>query len=137
VIQHETIEMYIRPNARFKKRQEVIDEWYRRNLKELIPGIIARYEKIMNVIVAEFGVKKMKTKWGTCNIRAKRIWLNLELAKKPEHYLEYIIVHEMVHLLERNHNERFIACIDNLMPQWRQYKKELNRSILGRESWNY
>jgi len=136
-IKHETIEMYVRPNAKFKKRQEVMDEWYRKNLKELIPGIVARYEKVMKVRVAEFGVRKMKTRWGTCNIKAKRIWLNLELAKKPKHYLEYIVVHEMVHLLERNHNERFIAYMNNLMPQWRQYKKELNRSFLGHERWGW
>jgi predicted metal-dependent hydrolase len=136
-IKHETIEMYVRPHANKKKRQEVLDEWYRQNLKAMIPEIIDRYERIMKVTVAEFGVKKMRTKWGTCNRQAKRIWLNLELAKKPKHYLEYIIVHEMVHLLERNHNDRFIASMDKFMPQWRQYKAELNRLSLGHESWGY
>ena len=81
--------------------------------------------------------KKMKTKWGTCNIEAKRIWLNLELAKKPKHYIEYIIVHEMTHLLERRHNDRFIAYMEMFMPQWRFYKEELNRSNLGHVHWSY
>ncbi|WP_407689995.1 SprT-like domain-containing protein [Risungbinella massiliensis] len=80
--------------------------------------------------VDSWGVKLMKTKWGTCNISAKRIWLNLELAKKPKHCLEYVVVHEMVHLLERNHNDRFVAYMDRFMPRWRVYKEELNRFVL-------
>jgi len=134
-IKHETMEMRIRPNSSLKKRQKVMEEWYRQRLKELVPGVVARHEKIMKVSVAEFGVKKMKTKWGTCNRKARRIWLNLELAKKPKHYLEYIIAHEMTHLLERSHNDRFISYMDKFMPQWRQYKKELNRTILSHEKW--
>lgn len=136
-IKHETIEMYIRPNASKEKRQEVLDEWYRQSLKDMAPDIIARYEKIMKVNVSEFGIRKMKTRWGTCNRQAKRIWLNLELAKKPKHYLKYIIIHEMVHLLERNHSDCFIVYMDKFMPQWRQYKKELNRSVLSQERWTY
>ncbi|GCE20932.1 hypothetical protein KDK_47320 [Dictyobacter kobayashii] len=79
----------------------------------------------------------MKTKWGTCNIKAQRIWLNLELAKKPAHCLEYIVVHELVHLLERHHNERFINYMNTFMPQWTHYRQELNRAPLGHESWDY
>ena len=97
--------------------------------------IIAKYEKAMKVNVDEFGIKKMKTKWGSCNIKAKRIWLNLELAKKERHYIEYIIVHEMVHLLERHHNDRFIAYMDRFIPQWRFLKEELNRSMLPHANW--
>jgi hypothetical protein len=137
VIKHETMEMYIRPNTGLKKRQEILDEWYRKRLKEIIPGIIAQYEKTMNVKVDEFGIKKMKTKWGTCNIKAKRIWLNLELAKKSQNYIEYIIVHEMVHLLERHHNERFTAYMEKFMSQWRGLKEELNRSMLPSANWEY
>lgn len=136
-IKHETIEMYIRPNTGLGKKREILDEWYRHQLKEIIPRIIAKYEKAMKVNVSEFGIKKMKTKWGTCSIEAKRIWLNLELAKKPQHYTEYIIVHEMLHLLERRHNERFIAYMDKFIPQWRFYKEELNRSILSHANWNH
>jgi predicted metal-dependent hydrolase len=79
----------------------------------------------------------MKTRWGTCNIKAKRIWLNLELAKKPQRYIEYIIVHEMVHLLERHHNERFMAYMEKFIPQWRWLKEELNRSALPYANWDY
>lgn len=136
-IKHETIEMYIKPNIGLGKKQEILDEWYRQRLKEITPGIIAHYENKLKVNVAEFAVKKMKTKWGTCNIEAKRIWLNLELAKKPKECIEYIAVHEMTHLLERLHNERFIAYIDKFLPKWRFYKEELNRSPLRHENWSY
>jgi hypothetical protein len=91
----------------------------------------------MRVKVVEFSIKKMKTKWGTCNIKAKRIWLNLELAKKPVHCLEYILIHEMIHLLERHHNDRFIAHLDKYMPQWRSYKEELNRLPVSHADWSY
>jgi predicted metal-dependent hydrolase len=83
------------------------------------------------------GVKKMKTKWGTCNITAKRIWLNLELAKKPTYCIEHVVVHEMVHLLERKHNDRFILLMNSCLPQWRQYKEELNRFPVGHAEWEY
>jgi predicted metal-dependent hydrolase len=84
-----------------------------------------------------WGVKKMKTKWGSCNIKAARIWLNLELAKKPESCLEYIVVHELVHLLERNHTERFTALMDGFMPDWRSRRTLLNSGVLGHEVWEY
>jgi hypothetical protein len=87
------------------------------------------------VKVSDFGIKQMRTKWGTCNIEAKRIWLNLELAKKPLHCLEYIIVHEMVHLLERRHNDRFMAYLDKYMPQWKAYREELNRLPVRHVGW--
>jgi hypothetical protein len=98
---------------------------------------IDKWQKIIGVEVSDWGIKKMKTKWGTCTIEKRRIWLNLELTKKPEHCLEYIIVHEMVHLMERNHSERFVACMDQFIPQWHFYKDELNRSMLSHEKWSY
>jgi predicted metal-dependent hydrolase len=91
----------------------------------------------MKVQVEEWGVKKMKTKWGTCNITAKRIWLNLELAKKPLHCIEYVVVHEIVHLIERKHNDRFVRLMDTYLPQWRQYKEELNRFPISHVGWKY
>ena len=133
VLKHDTIEMHIRPNSDIKKREKLLNEWYRQKLKELIPEIIAHYEKIMNVTVSEFGVKKMKTRWGTCNIFAKRIWLNLELAKKPREHIEYVVVHEMVHLLERRHNKRFSAFMTQFLPYWRSHKNELNRIAIKLE----
>jgi len=135
-LKHDVIEMYVRPNTGHEKRQVILEEWYRSNLKEIVPGIIARYEKKMKVKVNDFGVKKMKTKWGTCNSKAGRIWLNLELIKKPKEYIEYIIVHEMTHLLERHHNELFVAYMDKFLPKWRFYKEELNRLPSGHVDWN-
>lgn len=136
-IRNKTIELYIRPGTNTEKRHEILEEWYRTQLKDQAPSIIAKWEKRMMVKVDEFGIKKMKTKWGTCNREAKRIWLNLELAKKPSICLEYIIVHEMVHLLERNHNDRFIAYMDRFMPEWREVKKELNRLPVSHREWGY
>lgn len=131
------IDLYTRPETTIAKRHEIMNEWYRVQLKRQIPELIEKWEKKLDVKVAEWQVKLMKTKWGSCNIEKKRIWLNLELAKKPIHCLEYIIVHEMVHLLERHHNERFIAFMDNYLPKWRSYKAELNRSPLRHENWSY
>lgn len=91
----------------------------------------------MNVTINDWGVKQMKTKWGTCNIEAKRIWINLELAKKPLSCLEYIIVHEMVHLLERHHNDRFLSLMNEYLPQWKMYKEELNRLPVSHGEWVY
>lgn len=136
-VKHKTIEMRVRPNTDMAKRQSLMDEWYRARLKELVPQIITKYEKVMGVTVNEFAIKKMKTKWGTCNREAKRIWLNLELAKKPIHCIEYIIVHEMVHLLERNHNDKFIAYMDRFMPEWKVMKTELNKLPVSHLDWGY
>lgn len=123
------IDLYVRENTQKYLRERVMIEWYRDKLKELIPPLIAKWEPIMGVKVYEFGVKMMKTRWGTCNPNAKRIWVNLELAKKSPICLEYIIVHEMVHLLEESHNVRFIAYMDKFMPNWRAVKAELNGLI--------
>jgi hypothetical protein len=123
------IDLYVRENAPKHIRERVMIEWYRKQLKELIPPLIAKWEPIIGVKVKEFGVKRMKTCWGTCNTKAKRIWINLELAKKSPTCLEYVVVHEMVHLLERHHNERFKAYMDKFIPNWRAVKAELNGLI--------
>lgn len=138
IIQNKTfIDLYVRTGSTQAKREEVFTEWYREQLKADIPQLIAKWEDIVGVTVKEWVVKKMKTKWGTCNITQKRIWLNLELAKKPTHCLEYVIAHEMTHLLERHHNDRFMAYMDRFLPQWRYYREELNRSMLNYEEWDY
>jgi predicted metal-dependent hydrolase len=131
------IELHIKPNTSTAKRHEILTEWYRSELKKSIPPLIEKWEKILNVKVNEWYVKQMKTKWGSCNIEKKRIWLNLELAKKPEHCLEYIIVHEMVHLLERHHNDRFLYYMDTYLPNWRQLKTELNKLPVSHADWSY
>lgn len=120
------IDLYVRPGTSVEQRQSIMNKWYRQVLKSLIDPLIKKWEQNIGVSVEDWQVKLMKTKWGTCNIEAKRIWLNLELAKKPIHCLEYIIVHEMIHLLERHHNDNFMAYMDKFLPNWRQLKAELN-----------
>ncbi len=126
------INLHARKDSTKDKREKIMIEWYRSELKDIIPEYIKKWEAIMNVKVEEFGVKRMKTRWGTCNVVAKRIWINLELAKKNPRCLEYIVVHEMVHLLERNHNHVFKAYMDKFLPNWRSIKAELNGMIYNK-----
>lgn len=131
------IDLYVRPNSTIVQRQSIVNEWYRSELKKLIQPIVDKWEKKMSVKVADWQVKQMKTKWGTCSIEKSRIWLNLELAKKPLHCIEYIIVHEMIHLKERHHNDRFLSLIEGYLPQWKFYKEELNRLPVSHGEWTY
>jgi len=119
------INMYVREGSTAEKRKKILTEWYRKQLKKQIPVVIARWEKIMGVKVKNFGVKSMKTRWGTCNLCTGMIWINLELARRLPKYLEYIVVHEMTHLIERYHNKRFYSLMDMFMPEWRILRKEL------------
>lgn len=119
------------------RRLAILRRWYREQLHDQIPGLIAKWEPIVGADVAEWRIKRMKTRWGTCNTQARRVWLNLELAKKPVNCLEFVLVHEMVHLHERLHNERFMAYMDRFMPQWRLHRAELNRRPLVHEDWGY
>ncbi len=137
ILTHSQIELYIRPNTFIEKRKEIIEEWYREEMKNTIPKMIEKWEKKIGVKANEFGIKKMRTKWGTCNTEAKRIWLNLELAKKPLICLEYIVVHELVHLLERSHNDIFVKYMNEFMPKWRFYRDELNRLPFRHTEWKY
>jgi predicted metal-dependent hydrolase len=122
----------IRMRSRFEERERAMREWYRGEIKPVIPELVSRWEPVMGVRVAEWQVKQMKTRWGTCNIGARRIWLNLELARYPVESLEYVVVHEMVHLLERGHNARFYGFMDRFLPDWRERKTRLNRwRVLG------
>lgn len=136
-IKHNKLFMQIRPGSDIAQRREVLQEWYRLQLKKILPEMISKWQKKMAVEVEEFGIRRMKTKWGTCNSQAKRIWINLELAKKPLICLEYIVVHEMVHLLERSHNQRFVALMDQFLPHWRELKEELNRLPVAHLDWGY
>lgn len=118
--------LYVKEDTTQEHKRKIMKEWYRKELKKELPILIEKWEDIMGVKSSAFGVKQMKTKWGTCNVDTKKIWLNLELIKKPPHCLEYVIVHELVHLLERSHNQRFIAYMDKFMPKWKIYQDELN-----------
>ena len=134
-IDHKHIHLYIRPNTKIEKKKKIVDEWYRAELKKITPKLITKWEKKIGVKSNEFGIKKMRTKWGTCSTKAKRIWLNLELAKKPKVCIEYIIVHELLHLLERNHKQRFVKLMDQFMPKWRFYHDKLNRLPNSHVNW--
>jgi hypothetical protein len=132
-----TLDLYVRPGSDTAKRERVMQAWYRRQLKAAIPPLIAKWEPQLGVEVADWRVKRMKTRWGTCTVEARRIWLNLELVKKPPQCLDYIVLHEMLHLLERHHNARFVAYMDEFMPQWRLRRDELNAAPLAHETWEY
>ena len=132
-----SLDLFVRYGMTAEQREAILLRWYREQLKALIPPLLEKWQPILGVRLASWGVKKMKTKWGSCNVNARRIWLNLELAKKPVQCLEYIIVHEIMHLLERHHNERFMELMDTFLPQWKLYRHELNRSVLSCEQWNY
>ena len=123
--------------ATVEDKSRVMKEWYRKQLKIQIPPLIEKWEKVIGVKSNDWGVKQMKTKWGACNTDDKRIWLNLELSKKPPICLEYILVHELVHLIERNHNDRFIALMNEFMPKWRLHRNELNSLPIVHNDWGY
>jgi predicted metal-dependent hydrolase len=106
-------------------RQKILEAWYRAELVRLIPPRLARWEALVGAETHTWGVKRMRTKWGTCNTRARRIWLALELAKKPLHLIDYIVAHELTHLLEASHNARFKSLMDRVMPDWRDRRREL------------
>lgn len=131
-----TIELRIKAGTDSQQREKLLQGWYREQLNALIPPLSDKWRTLLNVEVDSWRIKKMKTKWGACNVQARRIWLNLELIKKPPHCIEYIVVHEQMHLLERPHNERFTALMDRHLPSWRSYREELNRMPLGHESWD-
>lgn len=131
------INLKIAKGTTVEDRARIMREWYRKQLKLQIPSLIEKWEKIIGVKINDWGVRQMKTKWGSCNTDAKRIWLNLELAKKPPICLEYIVVHELIHLLERNHNDKFIAYLDKFMPKWRMYRDELNSLPIIHNDWGY
>lgn len=131
------LDMYVRKRSSRNYRHRAIQEWYRNSLKEKIPTLLEKWEGKTGIKVKEWRIRKMKTKWGTCNTKDKRIWLNLELAKKPDHCIEYVLVHEMTHIIEKRHNEKFRAYMTRFLPKWELYKDELNNQILGQENWEY
>jgi hypothetical protein len=131
------IDLFVRPGTSAEQREAFLLRWHREHLKGLIPPLLEKWQKLLHVRAAAWGIKRMRTKWGSCNPSARRVWFNLELAKKPEQCIEYIVVHELTHLRERHHNERFTALLDAHMPQWRTYRDMLNRLPLVHEDWTY
>ncbi|HPD47668.1 MAG TPA: SprT family zinc-dependent metalloprotease [Anaerohalosphaeraceae bacterium] len=131
------LELRVPPGTAREKCEATLHRWYRRQLRSQIPALLAKWQPLVGVEVAHWGIRKMKTRWGTCNVDAGRIWLNLELAKKPASCLEYIVVHEMVHFLERHHTDRFKQLMDEFLPQWQLHREQLNRAPLSHEDWTY
>jgi len=125
-MEDDSLILLVRDGHTREKRHKLLNEWYRDQLKATVPKYIEKWEKVMGVDVQDFGVKSMKTRWGTCNIRDRRIWINLKLATRDESLLEYIVVHEMTHLLERLHNDRFKSLMTGFIPNWRELRKDLN-----------
>ena len=129
--------LQVRPGTATAKRQAIVDQWYRNQIKDAVPALIQKWTPLMGVNVKKVFVQQMKTRWGSCNPTAGNIRFNSELAKKPPEYLEYVVVHEMVHLLEPTHNQRFTALMDRFMPVWRNHRDELNRLPVRQEHWVY
>jgi len=136
-LKHSEIVLQVRPGADADKRGAVLLEWYRSQLKEAISPLVSKWEQKLGVAASRVIVQKMKTKWGGCNPESGIIRLNLELAKKPPECLEYIIVHELLHLLEPTHNGRYIALAGKYFPKWKFYREELNRLPVRHENWSY
>jgi predicted metal-dependent hydrolase len=132
-----TLELHVRPGTGAAERERVLQRWYRQHLRNAVPSLIAKWEKILDVQIAAWGIKRMKTKWGACSVAARRIWLNLELAKKTVECLEYLVVHELIHLIEPHHNARFISLLDQHLPNWRTRRQELNAAPLAHNTWTY
>lgn len=136
-LKHNQLVLSVRPHSGIEKREAVVAAWYREQLRVAMLPLIAKWQHLLGVKANNIIVQRMKTKWGSCNPRSRNIHLNSELARKPRECLEYVIVHELVHLLEPSHNARFVSLMDKSMPQWRHIRDELNRAPLGHVEWEY
>jgi len=130
-----SLDLHVRNGSDQDVRERVFLGWYRRELRRRATPLIQKWAAAMNIPSPAWGIKRMKTKWGTCSTGARRIWLNLELIKKPPLCIEYVIVHELAHFFERSHSDRFIALLDSLMPNWRVIRAELNAEPIAHETW--
>jgi predicted metal-dependent hydrolase len=136
-IKHSRLLLRVPPRTGEAKRQALVEAWYREQLKEALPRLLSRWQQLLGVSVQRFFVQRMKTRWGSCNPRTGAIRLNTDLAKKPRGCLEYLVVHEMIHLIEPTHNARFVALMDGAMPQWRIVREQLNRLPVRHDEWDY
>jgi len=136
-LDHDRIILQLRPGRSAAKREKLLDAWYRERLKEALPEMLEKWLPRIGVELDAFHVQRMKTKWGSCSPQRKAIRLNTELAKKPKPCLEYLVVHELVHLIEATHNQRFIALMDHHLPNWRDRRNVLNDLPVRHESWRY
>lgn len=131
----ERLMLYASPDSSAEDRRASLDRWYRQQLRQALPGVIAEWETKLDVSVPKWTIRRMKTKWGSCNRETRHLWFNVELAKKHPDCLEYIVVHEMTHYFERNHTERFTKLMDKQLPDWRSRRDRLNESPLVEETW--
>ena len=136
-LKHSRMHMRVRPGADAQKRQALVEAWYREQIKTAVPTLLTQWEPKLGVKVERVYVRRMKTKWGSCNYTARTIRFNTELAKKPPECLEYVVVHELIHMLEPSHNGRFVALMDRFIPQWKFYREELNRLPVSHADWKY
>jgi predicted metal-dependent hydrolase len=136
-VKHRRLLLRMRPQTDKRKRRDLVEEWYREQMRQAVPLLLARWQPLLGVRVERFFVQQMKTKWGSCNPTARTIRLNTELAKKPKECLEYVVVHELVHLLEPTHNARFSSLLDEFMPHWKQHRAAINRLPVRHEDWSY
>lgn len=131
------LKLQVRPGTDQARCERILDTWYRQQVWDALPALLAKWEPVLKVKAKQVFVQRMKTKWGSCTPESGYIRLNTELAKKPPESLEYILVHELVHLLEPTHNERFVAQMDLYMPNWQHTRRQLNRLPLRHEDWAY
>jgi len=136
-LRHRRMLLFVTPGTSHERREAIVEAWYREQLKAAVPPLLARWQSLMRVEAERFHVQRMKTKWGSANRAARSIRLNTELAKKPPECLEYLVVHELAHLIEPTHNARFVALMDRFLPQWRMRRDHLNRLPVRRENWKY
>lgn len=136
-LEHHRILLFVRPCTDEARRQEIVDSWYRSQLKIVASPLIRKWERRLEVRMGRLFVRKMKTRWGSCNPSSKSIRLNTDLAKKPKSCLEYIVVHELAHLIEPNHGAKFVELMDRFLPKWRIYREQLNRLPVSHEEWMY
>lgn len=134
-LDHKRITLTVRPGSDQEKRAEVMHEWHKSLLHKVVPAMITKWEAELGVSVSAYFLQRMKTKWGSCNHKAGHIRLNTELVKKPKDLLEYVVVHEMAHLLEPTHSERFLTILGEHFPTWREARAELNELPLTAEVW--
>ncbi|MEI6221955.1 MAG: SprT family zinc-dependent metalloprotease [bacterium] len=130
------IQLQVRPDASPEKKQQILMHWYREQLTPTVTTLLTKWQKKIGVQPSHVGIRKMKTKWGTCNHHKGRILLNLDLATKPNECIEYVIVHELLHLIERKHNEQFIALMNKYLPKWHAIKQTLNTYTLSHQEWD-
>lgn len=130
------LDLFVRPGTSTERRLAILEGWYREQLKEIVPPMMDKWQRALRVRASAWAIKKMKTRWGTCTVDAGRIWLNLELGKKPLRSIEYVLVHELAHLRVRRHNEEFTKLLDVHLPDWRERRAELQHSTLGAEKWS-